>query len=160
MAEEVKKDAAEASTQEGADETKTLTEAEQIAELATALKESMDREEKTSKDRDIYRDGLLNLKGKDSKTEEKKEEEGAAEIKTTDTSSELVGIVKMLLERNSELATAASNRSQIATVGQGGSSEAKVEVSDNLLSAAQLADLKARGWDDTKIALFKKNLKK
>lgn len=145
---EVKKDGVEAST------TKELS-TEDIAALAEALKAGLEREKQLAIERDNYKEGMLKAKGK-LKSDETEEDEGAD--KKGKDSSELVDVVKELLKQNQEITVAAINRSQIATSGQGGSSEAKVEVSDNLLSAAQLKDLKARGWDDKKIARFKQNL--
>lgn len=154
---EVKKGTGEASTQE--------VSATEVAELAQALKDSMEREtaekaraDKAEGERENYKKGMLKAKGK-LETEEIEEEEGTEVAKTGNTSSELVGLVKTLLEQNKELSIAVANRTQIATSSQGGSSEAKVVVSDNLLSEAQIADLKARGKSDEWIATFKKNLK-
>lgn len=158
MAEEIKTDAGEVSTQEKEGST-------DITELAKALKESLDREaaekaraDKAETERENYKKGMLKAKGK-LETDETEEIEGGTSEKKDTTSSELIGLVKTLLEKNNELAVASANRSQIATSSQGGSSEAKVEVSDNLLSADQISNLKARGWDDKKIARFKENVK-
>lgn len=148
--EEVEKDDAEASTAE--------LSKEDIAAMAEALGASLKREAKTAEERDNYKEGMLKAKGK-LKSTDTEEEVGEAQAKSED-SSELVGVVKELLKRNQEIVTAVVNKSQVATTGQGGSSETKVDVGDNLLSAAQLKDLKARGWDDTKIARLKENLHK
>ncbi len=158
MADEVKKVTEAASTQEevkkeGVEASPTK---EELAEMAEALAQSLEREEKLSKERDNYKQGMLKAKGK-LKADETEEEEVT---ETKDTSSELISVVKTLLKRNQEMETALVNRSQISTAGQGTGSEAKVEVGDNLLSPDQLKDLKARGWDDTKIARLKANLQK
>lgn len=166
MSETVEKGTEDAGTQtevekKGADaSTAKELSAEDIAELAEALKLSLAREAKTAEERDNYKEGMLKAKGK-LKSDEGGEDEGADADKTkkSENSSDLVDIVKELLKRNQEIVTAVVNKSQVATTGQGTGSESKVEVSDNLLSADQLKDLKTRGWDDTKIALFKKNLK-
>lgn len=133
---------------------------EDIAEMAEALESSLKREAKTAEERDNYKEGMLKAKGK-LKSDGKEEEEDTEPVngKGKD-SSELAVVVKELLKQNKELTVAAVNRSQIATSGQGGSSESKVEVGDNLLSTAQLKDLKSRGWDDKKIARLKENLQK
>lgn len=177
MATEVKKGAEQASAQEEVKKTgaeastaKELS-AEDIKQLAEALKGALDGLEeekklrtKAEEDRDNYKEGMLKAKGK-LKSDESEEDEGGddekgkTDSKKTDNSSELADIVKTLLKRNQELVTAVVNKSQVATAGQGTGSEAKVEVGDNLLSADQIKDLKARGWDDKKIALFKANLK-
>lgn len=147
--EEVKKDGA------GASDAKELSK-EDITALTEALKSSLEREKKTAEERDNYKEGMLKAKGK-LKSDGAEEDEGADKGKD---SSELVDVVKQLLKQNQEITIAAINKSQIATTGQGGSSEAKVEVGDNLLSAGQLKDLKAKGWDDKKIARLKENLQK
>lgn len=160
MADEVKKGADQASGQEGVKEgtegsTVKELSAEDIVALTEALKMSLEREKKTAEERDNYKEGMLKAKGK-LKTDE--EEEGSGGEKKTEGSSELADIVKALLKQNQEITVAAVNRSQIATAGQGGSSEAKVEVGDNMFSAAQLKELKAKGWDDKKIARLKQNI--
>lgn len=133
----------------------------EIADLAEALKQSLEREAKVIVERDNYKEGMLKAKGKIKTDEGADEGEGEGEkAKTTDTSAELIGLVKTLINRNQELVTASVNRQQISTAGQGGSAETKIEPTDNLLSAAQVNDLKTRGWDDKKIARFKENLLK
>lgn len=135
---------------------------EDITALTEALKMSLEREAKVAEERDNYKEGMLKAKGK-LKTDEAEEEEGGEATKPAkkaEDSSELAGIVKELLKRNQEITTAIVNKSQVATAGQGGGSEAKMEVSDNLLSAGQIKDLKARGWDDKKISRLKENIQR
>lgn len=159
MSDEVKKVTEAASTQEEVkkDDVAASPTKEEVAELAEALAQSLEREDKTAKERDNYKQGMLKAKGK-LKASETEEEEVTTETK--DTSSELIGVVKTLLKRNQEMETALVNRSQISTAGQGSSSETKVEVGDNLLSPDQLKDLKGRGWNDEKIARLKAHLQK
>lgn len=148
--EEVKKDGADASTE--------LT-SEDITALTEALKMSLDRETKLAAERDNYKEGMLKAKGKlKSKDGAGDEDDDGASGTKDETSPVLADTVKQLLKRNAELVTAVVGRSQIATSGQGTGSDTKVEVGDNLLSTSQVADLKARGWDDVKIARFKQNL--
>jgi hypothetical protein len=58
-----------------------------------------------------------------------------------------------------ELTVALKNKDQNSASGQGGSTEGR-EVGDNFFSPEQLASLKAKGWDDTKIAKLKENMLK
>lgn len=158
---EVKKDAETASTQEevkkeGAD---ASTAKEDELDMAEELVKSLEREVKLREERDNYKTGMLKAKGKLAEDDADDEEEVIVEKKTKD-SSELVSVVKELLRRNKELETAVINKSQVSTAGQGAGSESSMKVGDNVLSADQIKELKSRGWDDTKIALFKKNLLK
>lgn len=66
---------------------------------------------------------------------------------------------KSILKTHKEMAVALQNRQGLSTTGQGTSTEG-IEVKDNFLSKDQLANLKARGWDDKKIQRFKDNLRK
>ncbi len=167
MADEVKKGAEQASAQgveTKKEEGSTSMSAEDIKQLAEALKGALDRADaaeakatKAEENAENYKNGMLKAKGK-LKSDETEEEEGGEGKTKTENSSELVDIVKELLKRNQEITTAVVNKQQVATASQGTGSEAKATVGDNLLSAAQITDLKARGWDDNKIALLKKNL--
>lgn len=71
----------------------------------------------------------------------------------------LIADKKAIQKRQSELATALKNRQGLGASGLGTSTEGQ-QVSDNILSADQLKDLKARGWDDKKIDRFKQNLRR
>ncbi len=73
--------------------------------------------------------------------------------------AKLIANKKTILKTNKEMAVALNNRQGLSTTGQGSSTEG-MEVKDNFLSKEQLADLKARGWDDKKIQRFKDNLRK
>jgi len=66
---------------------------------------------------------------------------------------------KAILQKQKEMATALQNRAGLGATGLGASTEGQ-SVPDNILSADQLKDLKARGWDDKKIERFKKNLRR
>jgi len=66
---------------------------------------------------------------------------------------------KAIQKKQSEMATALKNRAGLGASGLGSSTEGQ-QVSDNVLSTDQLADLKSKGWDDKKIERFKKNLRK
>jgi len=161
MADEVKKDAQTASTEQEVKkddtEASTVKETSVDADLVQALADSLDREEKLKIERDNYKKGMLKAKGKDADAHE---DDAAASADTKGDSAELIGVVKQLLKRNQELETAVITKAQVSTSGQGAGSDSKVEVGDNMLSAEQLKDLKGRGWDDAKIARFKANLLK
>lgn len=66
---------------------------------------------------------------------------------------------KAIQKKQTELATALKNRAGLGASGLGSSTEGQ-QVSDNILSADQLNDLKKLGWDDKKIERFKKNLQR
>ncbi len=71
----------------------------------------------------------------------------------------LIADKKNILKKQSEMATALKNRQGLGATGLGSSTEGQA-VSDNILSADQLADLKAKGWDDKKIERYKQNLRR
>lgn len=63
---------------------------------------------------------------------------------------------RVYLKQESELTLSQQNREQMATSAQAQSQESSfTPPGDNMLSAAQIAGLKARGWDDKKIERFK-----
>ncbi len=66
---------------------------------------------------------------------------------------------KAIQKKQAEMATALQNRAGLGASGLGSSTEGQV-VADNILTADQFSDLKAKGWDDKKIERFKKNLRK
>ena len=66
---------------------------------------------------------------------------------------------KVIIKKSKELQIADLNRQQMGTI-QGSHQESVAKVGDNLLSEAQVRELKQRGWDDKKIERFKANLLK
>ena len=72
----------------------------------------------------------------------------------------LIADKPILQKKQAEMATALKNRAGLGASGLGSSSGGEQPVSDNILSADQLKDLKAKGWDDKKIERFKNNLRK
>jgi hypothetical protein len=66
-------------------------------------------------------------------------------------------LAKGLAQKVKELTITLKNKDQSAASGQGGNTEGR-EVGDNFFSAEQLATLKAKGWDDKKIAKLKENM--
>lgn len=127
---------------------------------------------KIREEKENYKRGLLKAKGKldeddDSDSPDidtlidRKVNEKFLASKETQLLKEKDEAIKALAKRNRELETTLKNRSQISTgVSQGTSEENVVKVSDNILSAEQIKSLKAKGWNDDKIELFKKNLQK
>ncbi len=71
----------------------------------------------------------------------------------------LIADKKAILKKQSELALALKNRAGLGASGMGASTEGQT-VPDNVLSADQLRDLKAKGWNDKKIERFKENLRR
>ncbi len=71
----------------------------------------------------------------------------------------LIADKKAILKKQSELALALKNRAGLGASGTGASTEGQT-VADNILSADQLRDLKAKGWNDKKIERFKENLRR
>ncbi len=71
----------------------------------------------------------------------------------------LIADKKAIQKKQTEMATALKNRAGLGASGLGSSTEGQA-VADNTLSTTQLAELKAKGWDDKKIERFKKNLRR
>ncbi len=139
-------------------------------DLAEALNSALERAEKAEKDRDNYRDGMLSAKGKkqtavEDETDEDKIArlvlEKLAENERTNSDSDVKKLVPQLIRRNKELELAMQAKNAAGTTAAGGgSTDTTPKPSDNMLSEAQMQGLKARGWDDKKIARFKANLQK
>ncbi len=148
-------------------------EAKEPTELEKALAEKDAQLVKLAAERDNYKKGMLKAKGKVPKDDEDDSDEEEIEEKVTRLVKEQLletqfnlaqkekdDLILKTLARNKELETALKNRSQISTAGAGSSSETKLSPKDPVLSAEKLASLKALGWDDKKIELYKKNLLK
>lgn len=136
-----------------------------------AVIEAKDSElEKIRLEKENYKKGMLKAKGKldeddsDSEDIDAKIERVVAErllgTKEAQLQAEKDTAFKALAKRNRELETALKNRSQISAGIGGGNNTESMPVSDHVLSADQVKSLKAKGWDDNKIELFKKNLLK
>ncbi len=168
MTEEEKK-AVEAKDAEAA-----AAKANEPTELEKALTEKDAEIAKLSAERNNYKKGMLKAKGKLDKDgnpiEEPKEDidemvSRLVEEKMLDTQwitaqKEKDDIIKKALARNKELETAIKNRSQISTADAGTGSTTTFTVKDSVLTDEKLAKLKAMGWDEKKIELYKKNLMK
>lgn len=152
-------------------ETTTQAAAPESTELEKKLAEKDAEIARLSLDKENYRKGMLKAKGKlkdDGTPEEEDIEEKIARLvdeRLLDTqfskaTAEKDQLIKDALARNKELELAIGNRSQIVTTDSGSSSDSKFAIKDNTLSDAKLAALKAKGWDDKKIAAYKANLLK
>ena len=148
------------------DEVVASTTGETGVDLAEELVKALEREQQVIAERDNYKRGMLKAKGKLKDDEDDNDEEEdetvvvkqKAKAKTDSSTTELVGLVKQVLKDNQELKTAIANKAQIGTAGAGAGTTTTLTVGDNVLSADQITSLKAKGWDDTKIARFKQNL--
>ncbi len=151
---------------------KAKEEVNQPSEIEKQLAEKDALIEKLSTERENYKKGMLKAKGKLPKEDEEEDEEDIdakierkVQEKMLDTElakaqKEKDDLLKKTLARMKELETAFKNRDQIATSDTGSGSESKFTVKDNVLSDEKLKQLKALGWNDKKIELFKKNLTK
>lgn len=72
--------------------------------------------------------------------------------------AKLIANKKTILKTQKEMAIALNNRQGLSSTGQGTSTEG-LQVQDNFFSQEQVASLKARGWDDTKIGRLKTNMR-
>lgn len=70
----------------------------------------------------------------------------------------LIADKKKILKTQTELAVALQNRQQLPSSAIGISTEGP-QVKDNFFSPEQIANLKARGWDDKKIERLKGNMR-
>jgi len=157
-----------AASQEGV-ETSASSAHEVQTEDFIAVLEAKDQElAKVRAEKDNYKRGLLKAKGKveeeddsediDAKID-RKVNERLLDSKEAQLIQEKENLLKQALKRNKELETALKNRSQISPTGAGSHQETQA-VSDNVISAEQIKNLKARGWNDEKITRFKENLLK
>ncbi len=146
--------------------------AKEPTEVEKQLAEKDAQLAKLATERDNYKKGMLKAKGKIAKDDDGEEDESIdekvnrlVEEKLLDSEfariqKEKDDIIKTALARNKELETAIKNRSQISTADVGSGSEQKLSPKDSILSDDKLKALKAKGWDDKKIELYKKNLMK
>lgn len=131
--------------------------------------------QKVRDEKENYRKGMLKAKGKipeenQSDADEpedldtiidRKVQEKLLSTKEAQIQAEKDAAYKAVLKRNKELEVALRNRGQITSSAGVGSNQEKPEGKvDNVLSNDQIANLKAKGWDDKKIEEFKKNLTK
>lgn len=143
--------------QSGAPETDEL-------EMVSVL---LDNLKKVEAERDNYRKGMLKAKGKISEPEDVQDDletvvrrvvqENLLSSKEAQIKNELEETLRKTARENRELKLALANRSQLKSSASI-SGDATVDVPDNILSPAQIDELKAAKWSDSKIALLKKNM--
>jgi len=167
---------------ETAVETKVETAATQPKGVVTETTEVDYEAELTKKDAELakvraekenYRRGMLKAKGKlpdeddnssndediDTKISRKVQEELLAS-REGQIIAEKDALIVNLAKKTKELTLALKNRSQVTASTGIGSNQDRQEVrTDSTLSEDQISSLRAKGWDDKKIELFKKNLK-
>lgn len=127
----------------------------------------LDNLKKVEAERDNYRKGMLKAKGKISEPEDVENDletvvrrvvqENLLSSKEAQIKNELEETLRKTARENRELKLALANRSQLKSLVSI-SGDATVDVPDNILSPAQLDELKAAKWSDSKIALLKKNM--
>lgn len=113
-----------------------------------------------------YRVAYLKEKNKNSNTDEDDEDrmrriasETVANSRLAEIAREQDAIIKKALKENKELKLAQMNKTDIP-VSTSTHTETSTQVRDTLVTPEQLASFKAMGWDDGKIARYKKNLVK
>lgn len=136
-------------------------------DYATEYEKLLQENVKIASDRDNYKTGLLKAKGKIPSDEEENDMEAriTARVKSellsakeADIQARKDELVKQSFAKVKELSLALKNPK--GSPGQTSSTEGMTSRTDNTLSPDQIATLKAKGWDDKKIELFKKNLSK
>ncbi len=83
-----------------------------------------------------------------------------AESRLAEIAREQDSLIKTVLKENKELKLAHSNKNNAPPASMGTSTEATNVVKDSSVSPEQLAYFKSRGWDEKRIAQYKKNLAK
>jgi hypothetical protein len=83
-----------------------------------------------------------------------------AESRLAEIAREQDTLIKTVLKENKELKLAHSNKNNTPPATTGSSTETTSVVRDSSISPDQLAYFKSKGWDDKKIAIYKKNLAK
>lgn len=113
-----------------------------------------------------YRIAYLKEKNKNSEGMEDDDErmeriakKTLAESRLAEIAREQDAIIQKALKENKELKLARLNKTDIP-VSTSSSTETSTPVRDTLVTPEQMASFKAMGWDDAKIARYKKNLVK
>lgn len=166
----VEANAVNAATQEEVNNNESSASGIQTEDLLQVLQAKDAELEKIRQEKDNYKKGMLKAKGKleddDIDSEdmdsliERKLNEKLLSSKEAQLAKEKDDAIKALVNRNKELETALKNRSQISSGTGAGNSVETTPIADNKLSAEQVKSLKAKGWTDEKIELFKMNLMK
>ncbi len=163
----VEEEKARAAAQEQADKATADKKAEEEAsELEAKMKALEDEKNKAIEEAANYKVAFLKEKGKRSSVddENESEEERIARLvsenlsknKVAQIDSEKEKLLAQALKENKELKLAQLNRKE-PPVAQGGHSEGQ-SVQSTLVTKEQEAAFKSRGWTDTDIARYKKNL--
>lgn len=143
--------------------------ATQDLNLADTLEKTLEKLSKAEEERENYKRGMLKAKGKGEEDTDDDTGEDAlfnkfkARLKDEEADverKEATALTQKLIKQNKEMVEALKNKSQISGAPVGTGSESTLKVGDNMLSEAQLQELKNRGWDDAKITRFKQNLLK
>lgn len=134
----------------------------------------LDENKKLATERENYRKGMLQAKGKTPKEAQatmetaedldamidRKVQEKMLGTQQVIAAQKLEETVKSMAKQLKEAKLALANKAGASTTVQpNGSSDLK-PTTDNFFSPEKLAALKAKGWDDKKIEMFKKNLAK
>lgn len=158
-----------AAAQSGQATAQNVAEVDYEAELAKKDAEIA----KIAQEKENYRRGMLKAKGKlpdeddnssndedmDAKIDRKVQERLLAS-REAQVIAEKDALVIASAKKIKELSLALKNRNQIsASTGQGSNQDRQEVRTDSTLSDDQINSLHAKGWDDKKIELFKKNLK-
>lgn len=130
---------------------------------------------KVQAEKNNYRKGLLQAKGKlpedyQSDTGETETTESMTRriinetllsTKEAQLQAEKDQALKAVLKRNKELETALRNRGQVTSqTGEGSNQEKPEGKKDNYFSNEQIQALRAKGYDDKKIEILKSNMQK
>lgn len=159
-----------ASTEQGVETTQSIAPEIDYEAQNAALIEELTRVEK---EKENYKRAALKAKGK-LPQDLPEEEEGTTDLETliekkveeklilsreSQIRKQQEELIKKALKENKELKLALQAKSQVSnvSVGSGGST---MEVSDGVLSKAQIESLKAQKWPDDKIQRLKENLLK
>lgn len=140
------------------------------ASVDNSMAELQAKYEALEVEKENYRKGMLKAKGKlpvdtvdlndiDARIEQRIEERFASS-RESQIIQEQQDIVKGLVKKNSELATALKNRAQSSNSSVGSSTEETATPKGEYFSKETIAEFKARGYDDAKIQRIKENFVK
>lgn len=127
------------------------------------------REAKLVEERDNYKVGMLKYKAKareelsddeDSERIKIAAKEALAESQLAEIARELDDINRKALKENKELKLALQNRTNTTPAAAMGTHSESTPVKDTIITPEQMAYFKQRGWSDTDIERYKKNLSK
>jgi hypothetical protein len=136
--------------------------AAEVIDYEKEFSESLATIAKLQSDNENYKKGILRAKGK-LPPEDEDIEENPASVKIAEElveqNKQILAMNEKLVRDTKELRIALQNKAQISNTTPGtGSDPAPFKAPDNLVSPQQLTYFKSRGWSDTKIEAYKKNL--